>query len=278
MGLRARLVPAGLSNPAAVAITGGTISGLTAYSQASGQMSLPAGTSTTPTLIFGSDTLGWYRNASNQWTLGGGGLSVITMTTNVVRQVNTGVYGWANSGSDSTGAYISAIGYGGQTNSVAYGAAAAAAGGAITRVEINKTVTAIADNTLTSVFTVTIPNAAHTATIEFECTGILGAGGAIGAHEGASTTKVQVLVTRTAGVNAVASAVSTVWGAVAANVAGANTVTTVAAVSAIAGAVGATNTFTLDLTINSNAGTSANHIALCYAKVLNANATGVTIA
>jgi hypothetical protein len=162
-------------------------------------------------------------------------------------------------------------------NSLVFGVSVGA-GAAISRTEINKTVTGITDAAATVTFTVTIPNAAHTATVEFELTGIIGAGGAIGAHEAAATTSGKIIVTRTAGVNAVASAVSTAFGAVAANVAGATTVTVAAAVSAISGAVGATNTFTINVTITKAGGSSANHICLCYAKVMNANASGVTIA
>jgi hypothetical protein len=164
------------------------------------------------------------------------------------------------------------------SNSLVFAAFPPQAGSVTSRTEINKTVTGITDAAATATFTVTIPNAAHTATIEFELTGIIGAGGAIGAHEAAATTSGKIIVTRTAGVNAVASAVSTAFGAVAANVAGATTVTVAAAVSAISGAVGATNTFTINVTITKAGGSSANHICLCYAKVMNANASGVTIA
>jgi hypothetical protein len=161
--------------------------------------------------------------------------------------------------------------------SLLFGGSSTSPGAATSRTEINKTVTGITDAAATATFTVTIPNAAHTATIEFELTGIIGAGGAIGAHEAAATTSGKIIVTRTAGVNAVASAVSTAFGAVAANVAGATTVTVAAAVSAISGAVGATNTFTINVTITKAGGSSANHICLCYAKVMNSNASGVTI-
>lgn len=160
-------------------------------------------------------------------------------------------------------------------NSLRFSAAAATT---TSRTEINKTVTAFTDAVAKATFTVTIPNAAHSAVIEFEFLGMLGAGGAIGAEEAVASNTYKVVVTRTAGVNAVASAVSAAWGAVAANVAGATTATCTAAVSAIAGAVGATNTFTMDVTITKAGGASAAHTCLCYAKLMNANASGITIA
>lgn len=160
-------------------------------------------------------------------------------------------------------------------NSIIYGAGTAAT--TTSRTEINKAVTAFTNAVAKATFTVTIPNAAHSAVIEFEFLGMLGAGGAINAQEAVASNTYKVVVTRTAGVNAVASVVSAAWGAVAANVAGATTATCTAAVSAIAGAVGATNTFTMDVTITRGGGSSDNHTALCYAKLLNSNAVGITI-
>jgi hypothetical protein len=48
--------------------------------------------------------------------------------------------------------------------------------------------------------------------------------------------------------------------------------------SAVSGAVGASNSFTVDVTISRSGGSSDNHTCLCYAKLLNANVTGITIA
>lgn len=152
--------------------------------------------------------------------------------------------------------------------------------GALTtsRTEVNKAVTAIADNTATAAFTVTVPNAAHSASIMVVLTASLGAGGAIGANEASASIGYNVAVTRTAGVNAVATISAAFGSAASAAVAGAATCTVTGALSAISGAVGATNTFTINVTIARGSGTSTNHTCFAYAKLLNANATGVTIA
>ena len=149
--------------------------------------------------------------------------------------------------------------------------------GAVTgSTELLKTVSAIANNTGTPVLTVTIPNAAHSAKVHVELTGSLGAGGAIGANEATGTINYDFAVARTAGVNAVTTA-STAYGSAAANVAGATTITITAAASAISGAVGASNSFTVNVTIARGGGASTNHTCLVDAKVVNANATGITI-
>lgn len=145
------------------------------------------------------------------------------------------------------------------------------------RVEINKAVTAFTNAAAKATFTVTIPNAAHSASIEVQVIGSLGAGGAIGANEATASNTYTITLCRTSGV-ATVPAISAAYGAAAANVAGAATVTCTAALSAIAGAVGATQTFTIDVTITRGSGSSDNHTCLCYARLMNANVTGVTIA
>ena len=146
------------------------------------------------------------------------------------------------------------------------------------RTEINKAIASIADNTATDTFTVTIPNAAHSASIMVLLTGSLGAGGAIGANEASASIGYNIAVTRTAGVNAVATISAAFGSAASAAVAGAATITVAGTLSAISGAVGATNTFTIKVTIARGSGTSTNHTCFAYAKLLNANATGITIA
>ena len=145
------------------------------------------------------------------------------------------------------------------------------------RSEINKAVTAFTNAVAKTVFTVTVPNAAHHAVIELEVQGALGAGGAIGAGEAMATNTYKIAIVRTAGVATVATATAATH-AVAVAVAGAATVTATAAVSAMSGAVGATQTFTIDVTISRSGGASDNHTCLAYAKLMNANASGVTIA
>lgn len=149
--------------------------------------------------------------------------------------------------------------------------------GATVNTRIVKAVTAIADATATAVLTITIPNAAHSASVRVRLIGSLGAGGAIGANEASCTVAYDIGVARTAGVAAVATA-STAYGSGNAAVAGAATITCTAALAAVSGAVGAVNTIQLKVTITKGSGSSANHTCQVIAEVLNANATGVTIA
>jgi len=151
------------------------------------------------------------------------------------------------------------------------------AGSAVSRNEVNKLFTGIANAVGTGVLTITVPNSAQSCQVYVEVCGSLGAGGAIGANEATATNCYTITITRTAGVNAVAQ-ISTASGASAVAVAGAATVTCTAAMSAVSGAVGASNTFTVNTTISRSGGSSTNHTCLVYAKLMNANATGVTIA
>ncbi len=165
------------------------------------------------------------------------------------------------------------------TNSICFSAGSqSSAGGGTSRVEINKNVTAIANNTATATLTVTIPNGAHSAGGKIILKGSAGAGGAIGADEFTALIEYDWIVTRTAGVNAVATLSTALLTAITASVAGGATPTIAAALSAISGAVGASNTFTFNVTINALTGSSTNHTCFVYATLLNDNASGVTIA
>lgn len=150
------------------------------------------------------------------------------------------------------------------------------AGGAGVDALLTKTVTAIANNTATDVLTVTVPNAAHSATIPIIINASLGAGGAVGADECTATAYGQIVLTRTAGLATVATA-TTLADTGSACVAGATTETLAYAVTAMTGANSATQTFTVQITIARGGGSSTNHIAIIQADVLNANASGVTI-
>lgn len=152
-------------------------------------------------------------------------------------------------------------------------------GAASVQTEITKAVTAFTDTTAKDVFTVTIPNAAHAAVIEVDSLGVLGAGGAVGAGEACKNSKYHVSVVRTAGANAVATVSAEVGTGAAATVAGGNNVTSVVVTaSAIAGAVGDPNTFTIKVAITKAGGASDNHTGVFTARILNQNATGITIA
>lgn len=165
----------------------------------------------------------------------------------------------------------------GGANQIVHSGATGAAGAATSRAEINKAVTAFTDAVAKTVFTLTIPNAAHSASYLVRVTGSIGAGGAIGANEASATNAYIVTLCRTAGVNAVGT-ISAAFGSAASNVAGATTVTCTAALAAVAGGVTATNTIDIQATITKAGGLSDNHTCVATASLLNANATGITIA
>lgn len=158
--------------------------------------------------------------------------------------------------------------------SITFGGAPAAAA-TVTRNRI--ATTAIANNVATTVATITIPNAAHSACIRFTVVGSLGAGGAIGANEASASNSYVVTVTRTAGVNAVAE-ISSAFGAAASAVAGAATVTAALTLAAVSGAVGATNTVAVQVTIARSGGSSDNHTAVTTWEIVNANSSGISVA
>lgn len=207
-------------------------------------------------------------------------------------RANTTAEGGANAGSDltivacadSTGADIDdAV----KIYRVAAGAIVTASGrpiaqggdpgAALTKTSVLGSAAAIADNVATTIATITVPNAAVTTTIRLTAQGALGAGGAIGAREAMASNSWNIVLARTAGVNVVAQ-ISAAYGADAANVAGAATCTAVVSLGAVAGAVGATNTVPVQITIVKSGGASDNHTASWEAVVLNAAATGATIA
>lgn len=151
-------------------------------------------------------------------------------------------------------------------------------GAATTETEIIKKVTAFTNASAKTVLTATIPNGQHSAAIEIDVLARLGAGGTIGAGEGVITSKYQVIIGRTAGVAAV-SAVSAAIGGQKVAVAGGDAMTSaVITVAAASGAVTDPNTIAIQLTITKAAGASDNHVATVAARIINENATGITIA
>lgn len=148
-----------------------------------------------------------------------------------------------------------------------------ASGAATTAKSIVKKVTAIADNSATDVLTVTIPNGNHAAAIGLT---FLASNGGTDAFESSRVATGHVVVARTTGVNAVATA-ATIDDAAIATVAAGATHTLAYGVSAISGAVGATNTFTIQVTIDDSGNLGSNQVVV-LAELLNAEASGVTIA
>ena len=151
-------------------------------------------------------------------------------------------------------------------------------GGPVTATTLIKQVTAIANNTATAVYTVTVPNSESAAILAVSLLGVEGAGGAVSEGESSATGYGQIVLARTAGVNVVATA-ATITNTAVATVAGGNALSTIAyAVSSISGAVGAVNTFTVNVTIAVSAGSATNHICIAEAVLYNFKGSGVTIA
>ncbi len=151
-------------------------------------------------------------------------------------------------------------------------------GAAKVQTSITKEVTGLADTVATDVLTVTVPNAQHAARIEVDVLGILGAGGAIGLGEATMAVKYVVSLARTAGV-AVVAGISSVIGSAESHVAGGDAITSVVAtLSSITGGVTVSETFTIKIAITRSGAGATNHKALIAARIVNENATGVTIA
>lgn len=247
--------------PGNVAITGGSISGITALTLGDGTA---ASFTVNSNLSGATDPSFAFSNASFAITTGA-----------VIHTLNAGGYTASGSGTGVLfGSNSGMFHYG--ANTFQYGTSATA-GAASTRVVGHKAVASIANAVATDVLTVTIPNAAHSASLKVKVTGSLGAGGAIGANEASATNTYDIIITRTAGVATVA-AISSAYGAAASAVAGAATVTATATITAMSGAVGATQTFTVQVTISRSGGSSTNHTCRVVYELENANATGVTIA
>lgn len=151
------------------------------------------------------------------------------------------------------------------------GIGAAAAATSLRR--LTKKVTGIADNTATDVVTVTVPNANHAATIRLL---FLSSNGSTDAFESSRTAQGLVVLARTTGANVVATA-ATLADAAIATVSGGATHTLAYDLSTITGAVGATNTFTVRVTIDDSGNLGSSQVVV-YAELLNAEATGVTLA
>ena len=133
---------------------------------------------------------------------------------------------------------------------------------------------AIPDAAATAVFTVTLPNANHAVAIRIILLASIAA--VADQFESSRVAAGTIVAARTTGANAVATAVA-LTGAGIATVAGGETITLAYGVSAIGGAVGAVNTFDITVTIT-RAGGTGTHQVVAFVELINAEASGVTIA
>jgi hypothetical protein len=148
--------------------------------------------------------------------------------------------------------------------------AAPVAGGAGSSVELANQKTAVADNTNAAFFRVTVPNAIEGGAIELTSTGTQG--------DGDSTASSWVLVSfsRIAGAATVflASAASPSV----ATVGGTSTAVLTVSVGNLTGANSAVQTFDVNIKLARSAGASTNHTITSQANLINALASGATIA
>lgn len=135
-----------------------------------------------------------------------------------------------------------------------------------------KKVSGMTDATLTDLFTITVPNAAHAAGFWMRVVGSLGDNDSTAAEE------YIVAITRQAGEAAVAEGDVVVTAVAQPSATGAETITMYFACTAMTGAVGATQTFTVQGMILKGGGSSASHTMMCSAEMLNHNSAGCTFA
>lgn len=150
---------------------------------------------------------------------------------------------------------------------------AAAAGGAGWTGTLVARKTGIANNTATDVITITVPNANHNAAVFLDIMAHLGTG--TDASESTRVATGVITIARTTGAATVAVA-STLAQTAIATVAGGGTLTLAYGVSSITGAVGATQTFTIQVTLVVT-GTITDHTAMIFARSLNSAAAGITM-
>jgi hypothetical protein len=133
-----------------------------------------------------------------------------------------------------------------------------------------KTIINVADNTATDIATVTVPNAINGAAIRVTAMGMLG--------DGDSTdSKIYMIgISRIAGAATKATA-STATAVGATTGATANATLTIS-VTGMTGGNTATQTFTIQGKVARSAGASTNHVIVIKIELLNAKATGITIA
>jgi hypothetical protein len=132
--------------------------------------------------------------------------------------------------------------------------------------------TGIADNTATAILTLTIPNDEHAAVVKLL---FLSSNGSTDDKESARCAEGAVVITRTAGVNAVA-VVATLELAQIATVAAGATHTLAYDLSSVSGAVGAVNTVDIRVTVNDSGNLGSNQVVV-FAELMNAEGSGVTM-
>ncbi len=134
--------------------------------------------------------------------------------------------------------------------------------------------TGIADNAATAVLTVTVPNGNHNAGIFLDIVAHLGTG--TDASESTRVGSGVIAIARKTGEATVATGPALSLAGIA-TTAGGGTLTLAYDTSAMTGAVGATQTFTIRVTLVAT-GTITDHTAVIAGRLVNSAASGVTVA
>lgn len=137
-------------------------------------------------------------------------------------------------------------------------------------IEINKVLTGLADNVVTTLATVTVPNATLGAGVTVIVNGTLGDG------DSSQQSVVDIGISRIAGAATKAVAGAAVGPGATAGVTG-NAVATVS-VTGMTGAVGGTQTFDIQVKVARSAGVSTNHVVAARIALVNGLGGGVSIA
>lgn len=137
-----------------------------------------------------------------------------------------------------------------------------------------KKVTDIAENTATDILTVTAPNVALSGLVKLTILATMS--GVSTTYESSRCATGNVVVTRVAGA-AVVGAASTLAQTQIATSAGGATITLAYGVSSVTGAVGASNSFTIQVTVDASAG-SPTHSVMVLVEVFNMETGGITVA
>lgn len=133
-----------------------------------------------------------------------------------------------------------------------------------------KKIGSMTDATFTDLFTITVPNAAHSAAL------FVRAVGALGDSDSTAADEFIVAIARQSGEDTITGGDIIVTSVAQPRATGAQTIVMAFQLSGLTGAIGATQTFTLQGKITKGGGSSANHFMTCVAELLNQNASGVT--
>lgn len=133
--------------------------------------------------------------------------------------------------------------------------------------------TGIADAVATAVITVTVPNGNHNGVLKMR---LISVNGSTDASESTRTAECSVIIARVTGADTAKTDVSIGVAGIATVGSGA-THTLAYATSALTGASGATQTFTVNITIDDNGNVGGNEIMI-LAELHNKNASGITMA